>query len=293
MSLYVSVSEFKQAPTAIDVSALDQTNIGNVQAQDNALLAILRSASSWAANLCKINTFEATVNTEIKDLRIGRDGKILVFPDNYPVINVQSVQYRTNPFMDFINIDLNSVETFDNRFSIYRFSTNFLSPNLILQPSYYGYTNPYTRQMFSDIPFTLKYTYVNGYFNSVLAVAGAIGDTIITVTNATGLSAGSDFTIYDGPNEEYCVVSSIDGNVITLTHPLLFAHAVGTSASAIPDDIKRATIILASILIKERGSMAITMTETVVSSTSIGYNRSEDLSIAKQLLRPYVRTVVS
>lgn len=292
MSLYVTVDEFKQAPTAVDVSALDQTNLGNQAAQDNALFNILSRASSWVDNICRVNTLTATTNTETKEINLGRDGRLTVHVDNVPIIQLTSVGYRMTPNVPFANVDLQYVQIMKNWFTVYNVNSNTLSPALTLQNSF-GYYSPWQRQQLSDMPLTVQYTYVNGFMNTVLTNDANVGDTTVTVNDSTGVVVGTAFTIFDGPSEENCVAASVNGNVITLQNPLMFDHFSNTSVSALPAAVKQATILLASYLIKERGSMALTMSETVASGTSIGYNRSSDIEIAKQLLRPFVRVVSS
>jgi hypothetical protein len=293
VSLYVTVAEYKQAPTAIELDQLDQTNLGNPDAQDAALLNILRRASSWVDNIVKMNTLEATVTTETKEVHIGKDGRIIVHPDNVPILNLVSVEYSLSPLIGFSTIPLDMIQTYENWFTIYQFSQNTLSPNLILQPSSLGYINPFTRQLLSDLSITLKYSYINGYMNTMLAQDANAGDTTIIVKDATGAYPGLKFTLYDAAYEEYCVISSVSGNRITLVNPLLFAHSSGMNVSCLPASVKQATILLANFLIKEKGSLAVQMNSMAVSGTSMDYNKPSDVTTAKELLRPFVRTVVS
>jgi hypothetical protein len=290
MSLYVTANEFKQAPTGIDTSTLDQTAYGNQQAQDGALLNILRRASAWVDTIVQQESLEATVNTELKEVRMGRDGRVNVHVDQVPIIALQSVQYRSHPREPYEQVDLNSIEVRDNWFTIYDlFYNTALGQDAA---TLYGYGEPlYNRQ--TEIPITVKYTYLNGWTNTTLALAASAGATTVTVVDSTGIVVNQRLSIYDGALQESVVVTAINGNVLTLKNPLLFAHVVGTGVSAIPEAVKQATIMLACALIKDRGALAITMQETSVMNVNATPNKTDELGIAKQLLAPYRRVVVS
>lgn len=299
MSLYVTANEFKQAPTGIDVSTLDQTNIGNQSAQDSALLNILRRASSWVDTIVQQETLEATVNTEVKEVRMSKDGRINVHVDQTPIITLTDVQFRTHPRIAYQEVDLTSVEIRDNWFTIYDLFYNAsLSPDLMgLGPGAYtadifsGYTSPYYRK--TDVPITIKYSYLNGYTNTTLASSALVGATSITVADSTGLVANQRVTIYDGYSQESIVITAINGNVLTLKNGLLFAHSTSVGVSAIPEAVKQATLMLACSLIKDRGSLAITMQETQVLNANATPFKTDEVTIARELLAPYRRVVIS
>jgi hypothetical protein len=298
MSLYVTASEFKQAPTGLDTTTLDQTNIGNQAAQDSALLNILRRASSWVDTIVQQETLEATLNTEIKEVRMSRDGRLNVHVDQTPIISLTDVQFRSHPRESYQEVDLTSIEVRDNWFTIYDLYYNSSTPDLqglgsgaYTNDIFSGFTSPYYRK--TDVPITVKYSYLNGYTNTTLTVAATVNATSITVADSTGLVVNQRVTIYDGVNQESIVITAINGNVLTLKNGLLFAHAIGVGVSAIPDQVKQATIMLACALIKDRGSVAITLQETQVLNGNATPYKTDEVSIARELLAPYRRVVVS
>lgn len=290
---YVAVAEFKQAPTAIDISTLDQTAIGNQQAQDSALLNVLKRASAWVDNICRMDTLSATLTTETKEVRLTRGGRINVHVGMTPIVNLQTVKYRLNPSVGYSTVDNTLIQTYESWFSVYAINPYNLTNTLMMQMPAFSYFAQSQRDMMLDVPITVQYTYVSGYFNSQVVGAVTIGANTITVVDATGLVIGSTFTIYDGATEESCKVLSITGNTITLTAPTLFAHADKAPASALPEAVKQAVILLASYLIKERGSMALTVTGESVGSASGSYSKAEDIQTAKSILQPYIRVVSS
>jgi hypothetical protein len=290
MSLYVTANEFKQAPTGIDTSTLDQTNIGNQAAQDSVLLTILRRASAWVDTIVQQDSLEASLNTEIKSVRMGRDGLVNVHVDQAPIITLQSVQFRYHPRDPYQTVDMSSIELRESWFTIYDLFYNTSLGQDLASLSYYDMPL-YNRQEL--LPLTLKYTYLNGWANTTLSLAASVNATSITVADSTGIVANQKLSIYDGIAQETVTVTAINGNVLTLSRGLLFAHAVGVGVSAIPEAVKQATIMLATALIKNRGSLAITMQESSVLNVNASPNQSGDVDIAKKLLAPYRRVVVS
>lgn len=292
MASYLTVDEFKQAPTAVDVSSLDQTNIGNQAAQDNALANVITRASAWVDNIVKYS-LQASTNTETKELHFTKDGRLTIHPNNVPVLGVSSVAYRTAPAWDFIQIDPTMTQVYDEFFAVFGINQNVISPALVLDYQQMGYYSPYMKQRISEMPVTVQYTYTNGYFNALLTQTAEAGASSIVVDNPIGLLPNSQFTLFDGAFEETCTVTSVNGNTVTLQSPLLFTHNQGTSASAIPAVVKQATILLASYLIKERGAASIVMNETAMGGVAQNYSKREDVDLAKELLKPLMRVVVS
>ena len=137
----------------------------------------------------------------------------------------------------------------------------------------------------------IQYTYINGYPNTVLTANASAGTSTITVKNVTGM-VGQTLTIYDADLTEDVVILSVLGNVVTLTAPTLFAHVIGIPVSALPDSVKQAAVLLTAYLIKQRGAIAVAMGETTIQGISRG-SSSSDVDIAKELLRPFIRGVVS
>lgn len=289
LNTYVSVQEFKTAPTSIDLTQLDQTSIGNQNAQDASLLNILKSATGWVNQILCVDTLEASTFTETKEVHSSRDGRVTVHTRNFPIISMQTVQYKIFPSDPYSVVDMTNVVPYERWFTVYNMNIYFYG-SFTNYPIYY---TPYQLQRIQDYPMTINYTYTAGYMNTTLQSAASAGATTITVKDATGATAGSKFTIYDGANTEDCTVQSVNGNVITLSSPLVNNHAANIPVSAIPNQIKLATILLASYLIKERGSLGITMNETVASGTSMGYNKPSEIDAAKQLLVSFKRAVIS
>lgn len=292
MSPYVSIDEFKSAPTSVDTSNLDGTRVGNSAAQDAALTAILRRSSAWVDAICS-QTLGAANVTETKETNLTRDGRLVVHTDNTPIITLTSAQYRLYPSLTFTPIDITQIQTYTSWFTVYGITTYNPSPSFIVENPAFGYVSPWQRQSLSDLPVTLQYTYTSGYMNTSLSGAVTTGAATITVADATGAYAGLKFTLYDGPLTEDCEVLSVAGNVITLKNALVNAHIDKTAVSAIPSNVKEATILLAAFLIRERGSVAISMNDLTMNGISSASVKSSDVDFAQMMLAPYKRVITS
>jgi hypothetical protein len=141
----------------------------------------------------------------------------------------------------------------------------------------------------------LKYTYVNGYANTLIESA-VITETTLTVVNATGITAGQHLKIYDGIYSEYVTVDdsyTFGSTTIPLTHALSYTHQAGVSISALPPAIKEAAILATTAMLKIRGDASLTMSiGTMPNSSSapgVSQNIGSDMAMAMDLLKPYRR----
>lgn len=99
-------------------------------------------------------------------------------------------------------------------------------------------------ERFREYDLRVQVSYVNGFPNTLLDSDAAATATTITLGDATGLYAGGELEIMDDPAEGV-LVSSVAGNVVTLTAPLEYDHAEGVRVTGIPRDVYRACVFLA------------------------------------------------
>ena len=289
MSMYLTVQEFKNAPTAIDCSNIIP---GGTQAVNDAELTnVIRRASSWVNQICKMATLEATTTTETKEVKMNSTGLIRVHPDMIPIITLlDTVQYKISPMNDWNPLAIADMDIFARYFVIYDLAEIMIAPQGVQPFSFMPYRTPYQQARAKNIPIILQYTYVNGYPNTTLSENAIAGASTITVKNVTGM-VNQTLTIYDSNFTEDVVVRSVAGNVVTLASPLLFAHLSGVAVSALPDSVKQATIILTAFLIEQRGALSISMGEQTVQG--IKGSSGAGVEIAKELLKPLLRGMVS
>lgn len=290
MSMYVTVAEFQNAPTGIDPMNIIP---GGTTQQNNAeLFNVLQRASAWVDQICK-QRLEAQTLTETKEITMNNMGLIRVHPNCFPIISLQdSVQYSVSPAGPWIPLPLTYIQVLQRYFVVYNLNTQSISPVLAQQFPSFGYFSSYRVHNLQRIPLTIQYTYVNGYTNTTISGNASAGATTIALQSNLGVYAGLELTIYDGANTEQVFVQSINGNAITLISPLLFTHNSGIPISALPANVKQATILLASYLIKTRGALSLQMGETSLQGVS-RYKDAADIDIAKELLTPFLRGLVS
>jgi hypothetical protein len=287
--MYLTVQEFINAPTGIDC-----TNIipGGTVAQNNAELTnVIRRASSWIDQICKMPSLEATINTETKEVYMNYRGMIRVHPDMIPIITLlDSVQYRVSPLNSWVSLNIGEIEVYERYFTIYNLAEMYVQPEGVQPLSILPYRSPYVKWRLKDLPIMLQYSYINGYPNTTLSSNASAGATSITVQNNTGM-VSQTLTIYDNDLTEEVVISSVNGNTVTLVSPLIFNHSAGVAVSALPSSVKQACIILTAFLIQERGSLNISMGEQNIQGVRNVTGTGVD--VAKELLKPLVRGVVS
>ena len=297
MSMYVTIQEFKNAPTGIDTSNIIPNG---TQAQNDAeLYNVLMRASAWADKICN-QTLSATLNTETKEITMNNKGLIRVHPDNVPIIQLlDRVQYRVDPNGPWMPVPLTSIQVYNKYFTLYNLNSQYIAPGLALQYPNMGYYTPQRLRYLQNIPLMIEYTYTNGYPNTALLAANNAGDTTLSIQNGIGINPGQTLTIYDSANTEEVVVQAITAGsnvggscTVQLASPLLFSHAVAIPISAIPAIVKQAVILLAAYLIKERGSLSITMNESTLQGVN-RYQDAADLDTAKDMLSQFRRGVIS
>lgn len=282
---YLTTTEYRNAPTAIDLDNL-VFNSSDPDVQNSELANVIARASSWIDTYCN-QVLGATTETETQRSRICPDGTIKFHPRYNPVIALTDFWYG-NPSTNLYQAQDCSVAWIENQEIIFPYanlSTTFTSQG----PIQFGFPST------SGAVVYLKYTYVNGYPNTLIATAVATQSSL-TVTSATGITAGSQLKIYDGMYSENVTVASnyVFGSLtIPLEMPLLYSHDAGVSISALPPAIKEAAILVTTAMLKVRGDNSLTMgVGTLPSQTStpqIQASIGDDMSMAQSLLLPYRR----
>lgn len=278
---YLTIAEFKQAPTAIDVD--DLVGGGTSAINDQELANVIARASSWIDSHCG-QVLASTRDSEAMRASIDRRGMLKVHPRYWPVTQVVSLSYGPLPsLMASVDVSTVWIEQQAVVFPIMGFSAAFNGP--------IQFTGNYstTQEQFVEI------TYVNGYPNSVLSASVASTASVLPVADMTGFVPGQDFTIYDGANTERVRVAAFfvpdegPGNLL-LAAPLVYSHTASISASALPPAIKQACIYVTSAVLKARGNASLVMTQ-LTPSTFQTSNPSAlaDYNAAVDILRPFRR----
>ena len=280
---YLTLDEFKNAPTAIDIDNL-VFNSQDPDVQDAELSNVIARASSWIDTYCN-QVLSATVEQEQQRTRISPDGTIRLHPRYSPLIALMSFQYG-NPSTSLQTLpDCSTTWVEDAQFIVpyANLSTTYSSQG----PLQFGFPTSPRVETF------VKYTYVAGYANTTIVSATA-GQTSITVADGTGITAGLRLKIYDGMSCEFVTVANtytFDSDTVPLVSPLAYTHANGVSISALPPAIKEAAILVTTSFLKVRGDNSMVMqvvqsaSQTVPGADKIG----NEIALAQQLLNPYRR----
>ena len=280
---YLTIQEYKDAPTGIDIDNLVFNSI-DPEAQDKELANVISRASSWIDTYCN-QVLGATLETETQRTRVSSNGSLIFHPRYSPIVSLNSLQYGTDPQTLYTLTDP-SVCWLENQQVIFPYAmwSSTMTSQGPVQFGYPGITGAIT---------FLKYSYVSGFTNTLLDANNTIGQTSITVKSSMGIIVGQELTIYDGLYTERVTVSSNwnGTNVIALTAPLVYAHTAGVSVSALPPSIKEAAILVTTSFLKVRGDNSLVMgVGTLPSQAAPGnQNIGTELAMAQELLKPYRR----
>ena len=280
---YLTLEEYKSAPTAIDLDNL-VFSTQDPEAQDAELRNVIARASSWADTYCN-QVLGATTETEQQRSRVSTDGSIRFHPRFSPIVALTNFQYGYPTNMASLG-DCSIAWIEDQEIIIPNAQLGTWTSQGPL--SFGSYNGGPGNQMF------LRYTYVAGYTNTLLADPALVGDTSIEVKDGTGITAGQILSLYDGLNTENVTVAStyvFGSTTVPLTSPLVFDHLVDVSVSALPPAIKEAVILITTAFLKVRGDSSMTM--GVVTSANQTIQASDrygsELTLAATLLNSYAR----
>lgn len=275
---YITVDDFLAAPTGTDTTQLLPGQ--GVDANKVALAGVIERASSVANTFCR-KVLAATTDIQSGIYRMYRDGTIRVPVDNTPIVMVTGVSFGWAPQSLSALTDLSGLWISEKVVQVPIMTAPVAVAPQVMLRSY--------SQVYSVL------TYVNGWFHSNLPAATLVGATSVSPADVLGLVAGMPFTVYDGANTEIAQVASsyvVGATSVPLVSPLTRAHPAGVTASALPPDIRQATISLTSALIKRRGGEAIVLQamrgqpqRKTLGEPGIG----SDEQMAARLLKPYAR----
>lgn len=280
---YITIAEYKAAPTAIDYDNLVADSTDPL-VQDAELKNAIARGSSWMDTYCN-QPLGANTVTEQQRARLRPDGFLAIHPRYNPVVAVTSLSYGITPtqMVSFPDVSVGWVE--DQEFVMPYTSANISYSSQ--GPLQFGLPAIPRAGVFC------KYTYINGYANTTLAANASVGATSITVANPVGITAGLSMNIYNGVNSERIVVASnysFGSATVPLETPLAYAQTLGVGVSALPPAIKEAAILATTAMIKVRGDYSLTMqVSNQAGQATVNADGTGDLNLAKELLLPFRR----
>jgi len=281
---YLTLEEYKNAPTAIDLDNLVFSS-QDPEVQDTELRNVIARASSWADTYCN-QVLGATLETEQQRSRVSTDGSIRFHPRFSPVVALTDFNYGYPTNMASLG-DCSIAWIEDQEIIIPNAQLGTWTSQGPL--SFGAYNGGPGNQMF------LKYTYVAGYTNTLLAVPAVATESTIVVKDGTGITAGQMLSLYDGLNTENVTVADtyvFGSTTVPLVRPLVFDHLVDVSVSALPPAIKEAVILITTAFLKVRGDSSMTMGIVTSANQTIqsgGTRYADELTLAATLLNSYAR----
>jgi hypothetical protein len=281
---YITVAEYKQAPTALNISTLVAG--GNQAAQDAELAQVILRASSYMNEYFNQNLV-ADEYTETQRIRFSNSGGYFALhPYNAPIVSLSSFEYGANPNQ------LNALGDCSTAW--------FEGQQIIIPGNQIGWN--YTSQGplgfganmgQGNWTFT-KYTYVAGYVNTIINAPTITGDSTLIVDDPTGIIAGQHYRIFDGANSERVTVSDnyvYGSSTVTLQSPMLYPHLAGAAFGNLPTALKQACILITGAFIKMRGDSSTTMAYTTSPSGNVAgsVRYGSDIAVALDMVNKFRR----
>ena len=280
---YLSLAEFKNAPTALDYGNIVAG--GTQAAQDAELTNAITRASSWIDQYCN-QIIGATLDVEQQRARIRPDGTIRFHPKYFPIVQLNSFTWKATP-TDQANSCDPSVAWIEEQQIVIPYASS--SPSMSSQgPLSFGFPYSNRAEVF------INYSYVNGYANALSTASASAGATSIVVDNAVGILPGENLKIFDGASTENIQISSsytLGSTTLQLASPLQYAHSAGVSVSALPAAVKEAAILVTSAYLKIRGDASLVLDVTNRPGQQIDGSQKvgSDIAHAQDLLLPFRR----
>jgi hypothetical protein len=276
---YLTVAEYKNAPTSIDYDNLVVG--GNANAQDAELARVIMRATSYLNEYLNQDLHAESV-TETQRTRIGSQGYIFLHPNKNPIISLSSFQWGTDP---------NGLQTLNDPSQCWFEDQQIVIPLSQINTTYTS-QGPLAFGTYGPrVPIFTKYSYIAGYVNTTCT--GTLGASSITVTNASGILPGAQYRIIDGANSELVTVASsytYGATTVPLTAPLVHNHTLA-SFSNMPFAVKQATILMTTAFIKQRGDASLTMNLTTQPTANVGNNQryAGEIALALDMVNLYRR----
>ena len=276
---YITVAEYKNAPTSLDYNNLVVG--GNQNAQDAELARVILRATSYLNEYLN-QDLHANPVTETQRVRMSGEGFIYLHPNKNPIISLSAFQWGSSP---------NNLQTLADPSQCWFETQQIVIPLSQINTTYTS-SGPLAFGSYGPrIPLFTKYTYIAGYVNTTCT--GSLGASTLTVANVSGILPGETYRIIDGAFAESVTVDNsyvYGSTTIPLTAPLAFAHT-GAGFSNMPFAVKQATILMTSAFVKQRGDASMTMNLTTQPTVNIGNNQryAGEIALALDMVNLYRR----
>lgn len=299
---YISISQYRYAPTAMDTDSLMTEGSPTQADQDQSLANVVNRVTSWmngkvfgsspsakGASLCCSQTTEDLWVFELK-------GQYNLECSYTPILQLDAIAIGSDP-SNVVALDQVSA-------SMARFGHRTIYVPAVSQ-GFLG-AGPQPALTFNRVGPDGKtycvWTYTNGYPHLALQTSAQAGAVTLTVvpngpgTSLLGVYPYTTFVIEDGVDTENVSVVGVTNNVLQLGAPLNYAHTVPAPpdfipVTALPADLQQAAIFLTTALIKTRGDASFTLDGALeprgMAVQRSAYDVSYDIHKACELLDKY------
>lgn len=247
---YLTLDEFKAAPTALALNALVPG--GDQDDQDNELAGLIGRASRQLDSWARQPLYATQTVGQRQQVRIV-DGQLVLRGFQDRVVSVDAVSWGPTPRL--------VSNTLTAPIGAWVEEQRVLVPLSNGSVSWVGSLNAIASPT-SDTPVYVDWTYTAGWPTTVLTVQAVAAATAVTVADPTGIIAGQLLTLANGADLSNVIVDSVAGQVVTLTAPLTGTWPVGCGLSQVPNDVREATILVTSHLVKMRAAGGWVMDKT-------------------------------
>jgi hypothetical protein len=245
---YVQPASFKAYPTFMPLTNL-RPGDPVLADQDSALNNILLTASQWADDQCAMGTpggsLSAHVQTDNVRLNLSRTGRISYHADHSPVTALLGLSLGTAPNALTPITDLTNLWIEDGA-QIVGYPAGPGAPGMAsLQ-----FGRPITA---SEI--FAQWKYVAGFVSTLLGATVAPGAASFTVTDPTGIVAGTVLRVWDPGVEEAVTVAPsyvVGSTTVPITTTFVYAHNPATSpisVASLPSTVRQSVMFYSMALL--------------------------------------------
>ena len=293
---YISVETFKDDPLSNSLDLSQLVEGGSQSAQDSAIQRMIYRASAKIDNhTCgPTGTLNATLIPLQGQSFVNREGCVTVNPGQPRLLGITQAQwaYQMGAWSE---IPIDQYHAFVEE------TTVRLKIGGATGTSQFGGIGDLSalfqnRNMNGKV--YVNYTVLAGWPNTFTSSAsGTAGGYTLTVNDATGFELqdqygnGMEATIWDGIGTETNFVSSVAGNVITFTSPLLYNHGFGVNVTTLPASVQQACMHFIIGMVKSRGQGGSVISSDG-SAEAVG-SRADAISNDEALGFDYLDTFVS
>lgn len=282
MEALLTVDEYKAAPTALDLASL--TGFGeevpeSPAAQDAELARVIARATSCIHTFCSTELIAGWRTERTRARANAEAGGFIVKPRRRFPRTMQSFAFGLLATA-LQTVDVSNVWVDEQAGSFIVPVSTFTGPTTIAL----GAPRNGSRCM-------IEFVYDHGWANTTLTADVTAGTGVsLPVVSSAGLAVGDELMVLDplGASTEPITVTALTDTTITAT--IVADHVAGVAVSNMPEDVKQASIMYVTALIKTRGDAALALAQGLSDQGGLDGDTRSKIYTAQMLLWSYRRT---